>query len=409
MVKNGLRGLVGMAGRRLYLLLVMSFSFFMGNTVVSPIISLYFTFLGASRFEVGLLMAVSSAAIVMGRIPFGILSERVERWFIIAFSLFIQMLSLILYFYAPDVGWLYPVRLLHAVSLMSFSPIAISIASDLSPPGRRGFVMGTYLTSVALAMMVGPLVNGLLIEILGYRGIFLCASFFPMTGLLVYLAASRGMKTRSDYGKIVISQEGEDRDLKDSLSSLLMVIKSRIITSISIARVTFSAADGIFNTLFSIYAVKDLGVPLSMVGFMFTLRGLMNTLARIPAGRISDRVGRKIPLVASYISSIGAYTILSEGRDVNMLLLAMAIEGVAWGTRAVTEWALLGDVVKESSGVAVSYLSTMFEAGEGLGAIIAGAMAAVMPIGHVFRVAVALLSFGTVPIALMRIGKNIND
>jgi SET family sugar efflux transporter-like MFS transporter len=230
-----------------------------------------------------------------------------------------------------------------------------------------------------------------------------------MTGLLVYLAASRGMKTKSDYGKIVISQECEDRDLKDSLSSLLMVIKSRIITSISIARVTFSAADGIFNTLFSIYAVKDLGVPLSMVGFMFTLRGLMNTLARIPAGRISDRVGRKIPLVASYISSIGAYTILSEGRDVNMLLLAMAIEGVAWGTRAVTEWALLGDVVKESSGVAVSYLSTMFEAGEGLGAIIAGAMAAVMPIGHVFRVAVALLSFGTVPIALMRIGKNIND
>ncbi|MBS7652136.1 MFS transporter [Candidatus Bathyarchaeota archaeon] len=396
-----------MAEGRLYLLLIMSFSFFMGNTIIGPIITLYFTLLGASRFEVGLLMAISSVAVVMGRIPFGILSERLERWLIIAFSLFIQLISLLLYFYAPDVGWLYPVRLLHAVSLMSFNPIAISIASDLSPPEKRGAIMGTYLTSVALAMMVGPLVNGILIGWLGYRGMFLCASLFPLIGLILYLAASRALKTGSNPTGTEGSQEGDKRNLRESLSSLLMVVKSRVINSISIARVTFSAADGIFNTLFSIYAANELEVPLSLLGFMFTLRGLMNTLARIPAGRISDRVGRKAPLVASYISSIAAYAVLSEARGINLLLLAMAIEGVAWGTRAVTEWALLGDVIRGgSSGVAVSYLSTMFEVGEGLGAIIAGSLSAVMPTGQVFRVAVALLALGTIPITLMRVKKS---
>ncbi|MBS7637277.1 MFS transporter [Candidatus Bathyarchaeota archaeon] len=396
-----------MAERRLYLLLIMSFSFFMGNTIIGPIITLYFTLLGASRFEVGLLMAISSVAVVMGRIPFGILSERLERWFIIAFSLFIQLLTLLLYFYAPDVGWLFPVRLLHAVPLMSFNPIAISIASDLSPPYRRGAVMGTYLTSVALAMMAGPLVNGILIGWLGYRGMFLCASLFPSTGLLAYLAASRVLRPWSNMTRTADSPEGGVRNLRDSLSSLSAVVKSRVINSISIARVTFSAADGIFNTVFSIYAANELGVPLSLLGFMFTLRGLMNTLARIPAGRISDRVGRKAPLVASYISSIAAYAVLSEARGINLLLLAMAIEGVAWGTRAVTEWALLGDVIRGGpSGVAVSYLSTMFEVGEGLGAIIAGSLSAVMPTGHVFRVAVALLALGTIPITLMRVKKS---
>ncbi len=56
--------------------------------------------------------------------------------------------------------------------------------------------------------------------------------------------------------------------------------------------------------------------------------------------------------------------------------------------------------------MAVSYLSTMFEVGEGLGAIIAGILAAMMPINHIFRVAVLLLALGTVPIALMRGKRN---
>ncbi|MEM2126834.1 MAG: MFS transporter [Candidatus Bathyarchaeia archaeon] len=155
-----------MTEKRLYLLLLSAFSFFMGNTIIGPTLPLYISHLGASRFEVGLLMGISSGAVVVGRIPFGILSEGLEKWLIIIFSLSVQFVSLLFYFYATSVGWLYFIRLLHAFAPMSFNPIAISLASDLSPPDKRGTVMVIYLTSVAVAMIVGPFINGLLIEAL---------------------------------------------------------------------------------------------------------------------------------------------------------------------------------------------------------------------------------------------------
>ncbi|MBS7653150.1 MAG: hypothetical protein QW486_09255 [Candidatus Bathyarchaeia archaeon] len=185
---------------------------------------------------------------------------------------------------------------------------------------------------------------------------FLLTSAFPLAGLVYLIASVVGKPEQNVTGSGKASfGEGEK---EGGASPLLIVMKSKIAASISITRVTFSAADGIFNTLFSIYAADELGIPLPFIGFMFTLRGLMNSLARIPAGRLSHRTVRKLPLLASYISSIAAYAIFSEGRDLSLPLIVMAME-----------WDLPRDVIRGALQEWPSHLSPSCskpEKGQGL-------------------------------------------
>lgn len=89
--------------RSLYTLFLVSLSFFLSNLIISPTLPLYISSLGASMLELGLLMAISSVVVIIGRIPFGMVSERIGRWPVIVFALLVQSTSLILYFFASNV------------------------------------------------------------------------------------------------------------------------------------------------------------------------------------------------------------------------------------------------------------------------------------------------------------------
>lgn len=381
-------------------LVLISISFFLGNLIINPTFPLYVSGMGASKFELGLLMAISSAIVIIGRIPFGIISDKIGKWPIIVFSLLVQLTSLLLYFFAPNILYLYPIRAFHTLAWTCFNPVALTLASDMATPDRRGATMGLYLTSVGLAMMAGPVINSMVIETISYRQLFLLAAVFPAFGLIILaLISKRGVPKNRPVSKTV----NQSLNGSSIISSLYSLIKSPTVFALSFARVTFSTADGIFSTLFAIYAANDLSIAPSVISLLFALRGATNTVMRLPAGKISDKIGRKKPIIVSYIVSVIAFLIFSEEKNFLLIALAMAFEGLAWGTRAVTEWALLGDVMpKKTSGVAMAYLSTMFEIGEGLGAILAGTLAMTMPTNAIFKIAAVILVAGIIPIGLIK-------
>jgi MFS family permease len=90
--------------------------------------------------------------------------------------------------------------------------------------------------------------------------------------------------------------------------------------------------------------------------------------------------------------------LLAVRKDLLMLSIALILYGVSWGTRAVSEWTFLTDLVEpEIKTISISYLSSVFGLGSTIGSILAGILNLVLPYGGIFLICSAL-NFGALPI-----------
>jgi EmrB/QacA subfamily drug resistance transporter len=74
---------------------------------------------------------------------------------------------------APGLGWLVAFRMLQAVGGSMLNPVAMSIITNtFIQPKERARAIGIWGGVVGLSMALGPVVGGLLVETVGWRGIF---------------------------------------------------------------------------------------------------------------------------------------------------------------------------------------------------------------------------------------------
>lgn len=376
--------------REFYLVMGVATTFFLGSAVIAPIFPLYVVAVGASKLELGLIMSTFLFATVALRVPMGMIAERVGRWSLILVALLLQPLSLALYFMASNPMWFYPLRILQALATASFGSIAMAIASDLAPVERRGDIVGRYLTSVGLATVLGPLLCGFFLEYLTYAQMFLLAAVFPLSGLAVLLLGHSQTRGASYFGGT--NSLDEENKSGDAWSALKVVVSSRNVLILSVIRFIFSFSKQFFETLFAIYAVNQLLFTPSLVAILLTFRGAANALTRIPSGKLSDRFGRKKPILLAHTLLILTYLTISGTQSFHLLALAMVAFGIAWAMRAVNEWALLGDSVPPGVGaVATGYLQSTFSLGGAVGAMIAGAAAQFLSTPTIFKIAALMI------------------
>ncbi|MEM3595114.1 MAG: hypothetical protein QXL25_00795, partial [Candidatus Bathyarchaeia archaeon] len=65
------------ASKELLLIFILTFLFFTGYNMILPILPIYIVSIGASKLELGFIMATIPATSIIARIPFGILMDKV--------------------------------------------------------------------------------------------------------------------------------------------------------------------------------------------------------------------------------------------------------------------------------------------------------------------------------------------
>jgi DHA2 family methylenomycin A resistance protein-like MFS transporter len=96
-------------------------------------------------------------------------ASRVFRWGVAAFGL----LSLVSAG-APTVGVLIGLRALLGVAAAACLPSSLALITQLYPdPARRAKALGTWAATTGVALVAGPLAGGLLVELGGWRAVFL--------------------------------------------------------------------------------------------------------------------------------------------------------------------------------------------------------------------------------------------
>ena len=371
-----LRRLFGGLPPEFYVVSFSGFMFHMGTSVTAPILTLHMQGVGASVFQIGAILSMQALLLTVLRLPLTLLARRVGEKKMLGMAFIAQAAAQMLMGWAPTPRWFYAAPVMQIIATGTFFQLATALNSNLAPLERQGEAMGRHMTIMSIAMFIGPALCSLIVNSLGYRRVFYVSSLFPLLGLFMFSGFTLGVKT-----------EGIEvpRHETPSLGSMRKLFGSRNVVALTIIRTLYSTSNNTYSTLFSLYAVNTLGFDPASVAFLYSVMGVANTAVKVPAGAVSDKVGRKKVLLATFSTIVLVYITLSFARVYPLVAAAVVVFGAAWGTRATVEWAFLASLVEpEVKNIAVSYIESFWDLGSALGSFLAGALSGVLPMPTIY-------------------------
>jgi MFS family permease len=326
-----------------------SFAFFFGSYLRIPVVPLYAAELGASTSQVG---AINAAFMLMAgllSIPSGLLSDRLGRRAVILGGLLVIAGSSFLLYLSTTPGQMVVIYLLFGIGLAAFSPSMMSYVADIAPRTHLGRAYGWYTLAVNVAMMLGPAAGGFLARAYGLRPVFLISGGLTLAMVFVTLILLPPSSPEC-------CGPGRRHALPLSLRRLG---RNRPYLACLLATAGGCFAFGMFLTFVPLY-VKELGMNAGHVGLIFAAQASANGLARIPFGRLSDRMADRSTLVLAGLVGVTVPLALFGLFSTLFLLLACAAAlGLGMGVAFTAIGALIADVVpQELRGLAMGGYST---------------------------------------------------
>lgn len=157
-----------------------------GMTMITPFISFYLQEMGVPSAHVGFWAGIIFAANFLTSFIFqpiwGGLADRYGRKIMLLRSGFGMALTMTAMGFATSPWHLLILRLLNG-TISGFNPAAVSLVSANTPKEKVGYAMGLLQTGNVAGTILGPLIGGLLAEVIGFRYIFY------LTGSLLFIAS----------------------------------------------------------------------------------------------------------------------------------------------------------------------------------------------------------------------------
>lgn len=266
--------------------------------------------------------------------------------------------------FAQSGAWLITARVVQGVGAAAIFPMALAIIAAAFPPNQRGMAVGTSASIGTAFLAAGPLVSGVLVELVSWRWIFWIniPIIIIATGIIQAVWSQRTDRPptpRLDIAGVatllpgltmvvVAIMQGADWGWFSAATLALMIggcativlfvwIERRqsdpLIDVTLFANVDFSVSNLVVVVAqyskiavviyVALYLQEDLKMSALAAGFVLLASVIGTPLAAVLSGHISDRIGVRIPtLVGLTVAAIGmAWIGLSVAWDNYLLML----------------------------------------------------------------------------------------
>lgn len=257
-------------------------------------------------------------------------------------------------------------RVLQGVGAALLVPASLALINQayLDNPAGRVAAIGVWAGCGGVAMAAGPLVGGVLIEVMGWRSIFLAN--LPL-GLIAI-----GLSTR------LAASAPQPRATGWSLLLALRLFDNRVVSAcVAVSLVSALLLYGLMFLL-SLYFQRTLGFSSLWTGVAFLPLTVLVSIGSVTAGRLVRAWGSRRLIARAlflYLAGFGLLMVSGSTPTYIAIVVAMPMIGLAAGliTPAATA-ALMNVVHKDQAGIAAGTLNTARQVGAALGVALAGTL-----------------------------------
>jgi MFS family permease len=332
----------------------------LGVSIVSPILPQYALSFDIPVALVGWAISAFALARLVTDIPAGFLADRFGRKKVMISGLVLVIVASFAAGIATTYGWLIVSRIVAGLGSALYMTSATTWVAQVSAGSARGRYMSLYTGLVFAGTAFGPTIGGYVAARFGLNAPFFAYALFALAGLIATLP----MKETADSAQATRT-EMHISDIVRLLSNRSFMLVNCAVLAVFFLRI------GVRSTLVPLYADLNLGLPPDSIGIILTVAAVTTAIITFPAGRLSDRVGRKGPMMACLFLSAIVSVLIPFQKSQASLTGIMALYGLATGLQgSIAAWP--ADLApKERLGTSMGVYRVMGDAGMVLGPIAA--------------------------------------
>lgn len=392
------------------------------SRLVPPLIPILVVALGLPLWQLGLLVSVYSLGSGLGQTPFGILSDRYDRRFILPPGLAILGFGYVVFGLAPTLGtplsaltvagYAFSGPFLVMVLAMAISGVGDSVTHPTGYPlisenmgeSRKGRALGLWGSAAKAGDAAAPALIGVLILVLAWHEILFVLGLLGVGYAVVLFAVLRTelVETRPPEHASRTDLTEEERVDVWSTDRRVFIYPIIAILLFFIARMVATKGVNTFVPAFIVdvygYSLSAFGytlAPESFANFYFSALLLTAAFVQLWTGALTDRSDHRKVLVAFLLVTTVALGLLSfvTLSPLPLLIVLLVVGAGLWGINPARD-ALISDITPpEREGRTFGYLWTVAQVIGALSPVLIGYIAGITGIQDSFKwLAVATLA-----------------
>jgi len=326
---------------------------------IAPLLPDYVDDLGLTKAEAGILSAAYAAGTLLASLPAGYVASRVGPRRTVISGLLLLGCSSVIFGFGEQIVLLDSARFVQGIAGALIWSGALTWLITTAPDERRGSIIGTALGTAVGGALLGPALGAAAGEV----GTELVFSSVLVITILLSIAAYRMPET-------VIPE-------KQGLGEVMATLVSRPVLEAAAFVAVPSVMFGAIEVLVPL-RIDDLGGGHALIAGGFIAGAGLEALLAPLAGRISDRVGSRLPYVVGLSICAVAMVVIALVPSLSQVLGGLILTSLGAGLCFAPALTLLSDVAEASSlhqGFAAGLSNMAWALGQVIGGIGSGVVA----------------------------------
>jgi Arabinose efflux permease len=287
-----------------------------------PTLPLYVQDVGGTKQQIGFVMGAFAIGLLLSRPQLGKMADSRGRKQVLLLGVLVAAIAPLGYLFAKSIPLLLFIRVFHGISIAAFTTAYSALVTDLSPPEKRGELIG-YMSLVSpIGMAFGPAVGGFVQAWFGYTPLF------AMSAILATMAVFSTLQvTEPHFAELAktasLSQDKTSKNYWQMLWNPRVRIPALVLLLVGLVFGTLST----FMPLF----VQETQANFN-AGLFYSTAAIASFGMRLVTGRASDQYGRGLFISGGLIFYALSMLLLYCANSTSAFLIAALLEGVASGT-----------------------------------------------------------------------------
>jgi MFS family permease len=352
-------------------LCIMGFFAILSSTMSkNPVLKPFASSLGApTDWSGGFVASASTIPGILVSLPAASLSDIYGRkkFLLIAGCIFA---SAPFFYLAITVWWhLILVRFFHGFATAIFVPVAEAAVAEAFPK-KRGERISLFSSATYVGRVIAPTLGGYILFATtnNFHSLYLAVGVAGLTALLMALPFVTEQKERP------LTEHETGRETAGKIfHGWRTVVQCPGVLLVSFVQACMYYAYGSAEYYLGGYLPEIAGLNAFLTGIVITSIIAVAIFARPYMGRVSDRIGRRIPIIAGCLISSFPLFLMPFITNFFVLISLAIVYGLGLATVMSSIHPLISDLVpKEFVGTSMGFIDTIMDVGQTLGPIVSG-------------------------------------